>query len=249
MTMADNRTDQTKMHRGWDYADHGDYHRNLDPNWSYTPTYLRKMSHVRRFLAGVSPDMRVVDAGCGEGLLVEEYRAKGCRIEGIDLNYESDFVTHGNILSMPYEDDSLDLVLLLDVFEHIQFADQPVALEEMARILKPNGKMLLVVPNLAHFNARFRMFFGGRLDRSDTDINHCGERPLQENLQLLRGAGFEIEKLKGITLTVPGLYRGVICRWPARYRWLHDALELFALPSLSMFTLIECRLAEKSQTA
>jgi SAM-dependent methyltransferase len=247
--MTEKSVDNTGMHRGWDYVEHGDYHRNPDPNWSYTPTYLRKMSHVRRYLAGLSPDLRIVDAGCGEGLLVEEFRAKGYRIDGIDLNYESEFVTHGDILSMPYEDASVDLVLLLDVFEHLQFADQPVALQEMARILRPNGRMLLVIPNLAHLNARFRMFFGGRLDRSDIDINHCGERPLQENLQLLREAGFEIGRLKGITLTVPWLYRRVICRRPARYRWLHDALEVMALPSLAMFTFIECRRTGQSRAA
>lgn len=34
---------------GWEYARKGDYHRKLDPNWSYTPTYLRKMHYVRSF--------------------------------------------------------------------------------------------------------------------------------------------------------------------------------------------------------
>jgi hypothetical protein len=37
--------------RGWEYARKGDCHRNLDPNWSYTLTYLRKMQHARRFLS------------------------------------------------------------------------------------------------------------------------------------------------------------------------------------------------------
>jgi 2-polyprenyl-3-methyl-5-hydroxy-6-metoxy-1,4-benzoquinol methylase len=34
-------------------------------------------------------DQRFYDAGCGEGVLVEEYMAKGFDIDGIDLNYES----------------------------------------------------------------------------------------------------------------------------------------------------------------
>lgn len=247
--MSEKPADSDGMHRGWEYAVRGDYHRDMDPNWHYTLTYLRKMSLVRRYLSALPADMSILDAGCGEGLLVEEYRAKGYRIQGIDLNYESDFVTHGDVLSMPYEDGSIDLVLMLDVFEHLQFADQPLALKEMARVLKPGGSLLLVIPNLAHFNARFRMLFRGRLDRTDIDTNHCGERPLQENLQLLREAGFDVQRQKGITLTVPWLYRSVICRWPARFKWLHDVLDLVAVPSLAMFTFIECRLSEKPRAA
>ena len=38
----------------------GDYHRKLDPNWSYTPTYLRKMHHIRRFLSGLPKETRII---------------------------------------------------------------------------------------------------------------------------------------------------------------------------------------------
>ena len=62
-----------------------------------------------------------------------------------------------------------------------------------------------------------------------------------ENIRLLRQAGFQIERIVGITLTVPFIYRHIICRWPARFRWLHDALDFFAIPSLSMLNLFWCR--------
>jgi len=55
--------------RGWEYARKGDYHRNLDPNWSYTPTYLRKMHHIRRFLSGLPKEVPILDVGCAEGAL------------------------------------------------------------------------------------------------------------------------------------------------------------------------------------
>ena len=127
--------------RGWEYARKGDYHRNLDPNWSYTPTYLRKMHHIRRFLSGLPKEARILDAGCGEGVLVEEFLKKGYRIEGIDLNYASSHVKQGNILDMTNlcEDEHFDAVLLLDVFEHLAFADQPIALKEIKRVLRPGG--------------------------------------------------------------------------------------------------------------
>jgi len=122
-------------YRGWEYAKQGDYHRNLDPDWSYTPTYLKKMYYVRQFLDSLPKGTRILDAGCGEGVLVEEYLAKGYSIQGIDLNYESEIVKRGDILNMPFKDESFDVVLLLDVFEHLSFTDQPKALKEIHRVL------------------------------------------------------------------------------------------------------------------
>lgn len=228
--------------RGWEYAKSGDYHKHLDPNWSYTPTYLKKMKYVRNFIEKLPKDQPILDAGCGEGVLVEEFAAKGFKIEGVDLNYESSFVRRGDILNMSfYEDERFNVVLLLDVFEHLTFADQPRALQELRRVLRPRGVLLISIPNLAHWNSRLRFALRGNLDRSDVETNHVGERPLTENIRLLRQAGFQIEKIVGITLTVPFLYRYVICRWPAKFRWLHDALNFFAVPSLALLNLFWCR--------
>ena len=125
--------------RGWEYAKEGDYHKNLDPDWSYTPTYLKKMYYIRKFLDLLPKGMKILDVGCGEGVLVEEYLAKGYSIQGIDLNYESEIVRRGDILNMPFEDKSFDVVLLLDVFEHLAFSDQPKALKEIQRVLGGGG--------------------------------------------------------------------------------------------------------------
>jgi SAM-dependent methyltransferase len=230
-----------QTYRGWEYAKTGDYHRLLDPKWSYTPTYLRKMRFVRREIQRLSLDARVLDAGCGEGLLVEEFRAKGRPIIGLDQNYESEYVLRGSILDMPFKEDAFDLVLLLDVFEHLSFADQPKALAQIRRVLAEGGQLIASIPNLAHLNSRFYMLFFGRLDRTDSEDNHVGERPAVENHRLLMDAGFEIDRVKGITLTIPIVYRLIICHWPDRFRWLHDLLEPLAIPSLAMLDVFVCR--------
>ena len=228
--------------RGWEYARSGDYHKHLDPNWSYTPTYLRKMKYIRHFLDNLPKDQPILDAGCGEGVLGEEYSAKGFKIEGVDLNYESPIVRRGDILNMPfYQDGQFGVVLLLDVFEHLAYTDQPKALQELKRVLRSGGMLLTSIPNLAHCNSRLGFALRGRLERTDVETNHIGERPLKENVQLLRQAGFRIERVVGITLTVPFIYPRIICHWPARFRWLHDVLDFFAIPSLAMLNLFWCR--------
>lgn len=232
-----------KIVRGWEYAVQGDYHRNLDPNWSYTPTYLRKREKVRQFMMSIDKASLVVDVGCGEGVIVEEFLAKGYNIVGIDANYESEFVRKGDARNLPFPDGSVGAVLLLDVLEHISFVDQPVVLSEIYRVLAPDGALLAAIPNLAHFSSRFQMAFNGRLDRTDSEINHVGERPLQENLRLVRSAGFTIDSVVGVTFSVPLLYRRLICRKPARYRWLHDAMEPLASlwPGLALLDIVRSR--------
>lgn len=235
------KQDDAPTYRGWEYARSGDYHRDLDPNWSYTPTYLRKMAFVRRKIRHAGQTARILDAGCGEGVLVEAFRSQGFHIEGLDLNYESDDVKLGSVLDMPYEDGAFSMVLLLDVFEHLAFADQTAALAEIHRVLQAGGLLIASIPNLAHWNSRFRLVFFGQLDRTDRETNHPGERPFAENRRLLLEAGFSIEEIKGVTLTVPFLYRQVICRHAASFRWLHDLLEPLAMPSLAMLDVFVCR--------
>ena len=228
--------------RGWEYAKEGDYHKNLDPDWSYTPTYLKKMYHIRGFFDSLPKGTKILDAGCGEGVLVEEYLAKGYTIQGIDLNYESKIVMRGDILNMPFKDKSFDVVLLLDVFEHLAFSDQPKALKEIQRVLSVGGGYLLAsIPNLAHLNSRIMFFMRGNFQRTDCEENHPGERPIRENIKLLREGGFGIEKIIGITLTVPIIYNCVICRKPSWFLWLHNFLDYFAIPSMAMLNLFVCK--------
>ena len=41
--------------RGGEYAARGDYHRTPDPAWDYYPTYVAKLTSVRRWLSQVGP--------------------------------------------------------------------------------------------------------------------------------------------------------------------------------------------------
>ena len=230
-------------YRGWEYASKGDYHKDLDPNWTYLPTYLKKMQYVRTFLDALSAEAEILDAGCGEGVLVEEYAIKGYHIKGIDLNYASDFVIQADVLNIPFSDKSFDVVLLLDVFEHLSFLDQPKVLKEIHRVLKRDGYLLLSVPNLSHLASRIQFSVFGRFNRTDIEENHVGERPISENRDLLQANRFAIEKEAGITLTLPIIYNQ-ICKNPTKLTPLHNMLDHVAIPSLAMLNFFICRKKE-----
>lgn len=85
----------------------------------------------------------VLDAGCGEGETLE--RLGGILPEqptGIDLNPESvafardrlpgATISEGNLLALPFEADAFDLVLCLEVLEHL--SDPAAGVAELARV-------------------------------------------------------------------------------------------------------------------
>jgi ubiquinone/menaquinone biosynthesis C-methylase UbiE len=192
------------MVRRGEYAARGDYHRTPDPAWDYYPTYLAKLHAVRAYLDALPASARVLDAGCGEGVIVAEYAGR-LDITGVDANYSSDQVTHGSLTALPYPDASFDRALCLDVLEHLSFDDQPRALEELHRVLKPAGELLVSVPNLAHLQSRVQFALRGRLIRTASEHKHPGDRPAAEYIQLARRAGFTLVRRRGIFPTIPVL--------------------------------------------
>src|SRR5438128_1699566 len=95
------------VERTGEYALRGDYHRQPSLDWEFYPTYLAKLDLVRSYLSTVPGSARVLDAGCGEGVLVDEFQGR-LAIEGVDPNYTSDLVRRGSLEALPYADGSFD---------------------------------------------------------------------------------------------------------------------------------------------
>ena len=64
-------------------------------------------------------------------------------------------------MALPYGAATLRRVLCLDVLEHLSFADQPRALEELRRVVADSGELLFSVPNLAHLQSRINLLLRG----------------------------------------------------------------------------------------
>ena len=226
--------------RDGEYAARGDYHRQPDPDWDYYPTYIAKLKAVRAWLDPLPRQTRVLDAGCGEGVIVDEY-ADRLAIQGIDASYSSTRVQRGSLTALPYPDGSFDRALCLDVLEHLTFEDQPRALAELHRVLAPGGELLVSVPNLAHLQSRVQFLLRGRLIRTASELKHPGDRPAGDYIALGRRAGFVMVRRRGIFPTVPLVTR-LIRKHPRALMPLHRALtRLLPVPGWCFLNLLTFR--------
>ena len=220
-----------------EYALRGDYHREPSPDWEFYPTYLAKLAYVRNYLSHLPAGTRVLDAGCGEGVLVEEFHGR-LAIEGIDPNYASDHVTRGSLTDLPYAAAAFERATCLDVLEHLTFEEQPRALAELFRVIRPGGELLVSVPNLAHLQSRVHFLLLGRLIHTASLEKHPGDRPAEEYITMAKRAGFRLVDRKGIFPTVPILTRW-IRRSPRRLMPLHRALtKLLPVPGWCFLNLM-----------
>ncbi len=135
---------------------------------SFIDYYGERRTDVEPFIHESTRD--VLEVGCGGGstarMLHEDF---GCRVTGDELNPAVaeraapwlQRVIVGDVAAVEIPERSFDLVLALELVEHVPDAEQ--VLRKLARAVRPGGRLLLSVPNVGHYSV-VRDLLAGRWD-------------------------------------------------------------------------------------
>jgi SAM-dependent methyltransferase len=118
--------------------------------------HWHRYAFARQFAAG----KRVLDAACGEGYGSALLGTVASSIVGVDIDAAA--IAHarerygeenrvrflsGSCSSLPLPDASVDAVVSFETIEHLDAVDQPKMLAEFARVLTPDGLLIISSPN------------------------------------------------------------------------------------------------------
>lgn len=138
--------------------------------------------------AAASPEVLLV--GCGDAGERARLEERGFRVDGFDIHWSpgTDFL--GDAHRIPIADESYDVAISMQVLEHLH--SPWIAVEEMARILRPGGWL---IGSVAFLKAYHGSYF---------HISHEGMT------RLLEGAGLEVDMLYGAQSLSYTLYGGLL---------------------------------------
>ncbi|MBI5642245.1 MAG: class I SAM-dependent methyltransferase [Deltaproteobacteria bacterium] len=144
--------------------------------WSGKIGGLRWERRVKMLLGDLRPGMRVLEVGCGTGLLTMEAVKTGAKIYSLDVSPDLLRLARGksacrgvdffcaSAYELGFRDKSFDYVIGMSVLHHL---DIDKAFKEFSRVLKDNGKIIFSEPNMLnpHIFAE-RHFFRERFHNS-----------------------------------------------------------------------------------
>ena len=153
----------------------------------------------------VPKQARVLELGCGDGSMSQLLR-EFCQasIVGVDHNAQAVqqarlYCTQVHVADLeqadsltPFEDHAFDVITLVDVLEHLKNPSD--LLHRLERLLAPNGRLLLSVPNIAHASVRLELLNGQFEYESNgiLDTTHLRFFTLTSLYTLLQQAGYQV---------------------------------------------------------
>ena len=150
--------------------------------------------HSRFLSSGLAPGARVLDLGCGRGVILGALADRGFEVHGLEISEEAargadpraEIRVASKLADAGYPEGHFDQIVIWHVLEHL--SDPRDTLEEAHRILRPAGRLVVAVPNFASLQARWSGPAWFHLDLP----RHLYHFPLAALRQLLERSGFEV---------------------------------------------------------
>ena len=160
------------------------------------------MNKYHQIASSIDEKSYVLDVGCGEGQLGSILHLKGCQVDGLDINidrvndkrkfYQNIFLS--DIREFKIENRSYNHVVFSDVLEHTQSHEN--ILKSSFKLLRPNGRVVISIPNVGYFMNRLGLLFGNwdYTEEGILDKTHIRFYTLKTAKKLIQSSGYHICK-------------------------------------------------------
>src|SRR6266481_2525598 len=136
---------------------------------SYTETLGDKYNRNRIFVDLAGTGGRVLELGCNTGFISRHLAERGCRVTGVEIDStaaaiaqkwcEKVLVCDLNQSGWTQKLSSrFETVMCGDVLEHL--VEPARTLQELAPMIAPEGKVIICLPNIAHWSIRLKLLAG-----------------------------------------------------------------------------------------
>ena len=139
------------------YISHTDSKFNLfDKIYQIVKSYTLR-SKINLLKKYCSTNGSVLDIGCGTGDFLVTSQANGWDITGVETNSKAKQLAENknvkvHTTSQGLPDNSFDIITMWHVLEHVYDVDAQII--ELKRLIKPNGTIIIAVPNYKSFDAK-----------------------------------------------------------------------------------------------
>jgi SAM-dependent methyltransferase len=235
-----------------------------NPSFVWRAGQQRRLEMILRW--GLPPGKgrvaRLLEEGCGVGMYVDALLPYAEEVCGIDveptyLAQAAEYVPSAYLQlaaseQLPYADDYFDLILSHEVIEHVQ--DDRATAAEMARVLRPGGRMVIFAPNRLYPFETHGHYWRGVYHFGNTPlINYLPDvlrNRLAPHVRVYTAAGLR-ELFIGLPVRVihhtqifPG-YDNIVRRWPTVGRQLRRATYALEQSPLATFGISHLLVLEK----
>ncbi|MDQ3037990.1 MAG: class I SAM-dependent methyltransferase [Myxococcota bacterium] len=156
---------------------------------------------------------RVLEVGCGTGLVLERIAPFAAHAVGVDLSAGMIAKAHargldvvrGSATALPFADASFDVVYSFKVLAHVPAIER--ALAEIARVTKPGGHMLLEFYNPWSMRYVARRLAGARrIGREHTEADVATRWDSPRAIRRMLPEGAELLDLRGVRIVTPAAF-------------------------------------------
>jgi len=182
----------------------------VDPS-KYDSVYERKRTEIMEGIVPCAQSGLALDIGCGSGHYTKILMEKGWRTTAIDADnrnielakdYASEaFMGDATAVLRRFSANHYDLALMLEIVEHMAKRDARTVLEEVYRVLRQEGRLILSTPNRLSLEGLGGYYWGerirGRGKWNAWDPTHVHIYTSFEIIGLLKECGFGIERIMG----------------------------------------------------